>query len=145
MAQVEEAKFSCQSCGAKYRWKPELAGKKVKCKCGTVMTVSAKPPGSERRQAASDEPDLDALYDLAEEGKAVAKSEAAQPSLRCPSCKNELEPGAVVCASCGFNLKTGSKAAPKKAAAGAGMSAGRAPGGAAVATMGAPKGGTFAA
>jgi hypothetical protein len=99
------------------------------------MTAPAKPPGSAAApKRGSDEPDLDALYDLAEEGKAVAKAGAVEASLRCPSCKNELEPGATVCVNCGFNLKTGSKAAPKKAAAaGAGMSAGRAPGGAAVA------------
>src|SRR5262245_48172536 len=122
MAQVEEAKFSCQSCGKSYRWKPELAGKKVKCKCGAVMTAPAKNPAAAADRGGSDEPDLDALYDLAEEGKAVAKSAEAAPSLRCPSCKSDLEPGASVCVNCGFNLKTGSKAAPKKA--GAAMSAG---------------------
>jgi hypothetical protein len=54
----------------------EQAGKKVKCKCGTVMTAPAKPPGSASapKSRGSDEPDLDALYDLAEEGKAVAKA-----------------------------------------------------------------------
>src|SRR5262245_19522245 len=127
MAQVEEAKFSCQSCGAKYRWKPELAGRKVKCKCGAVMTAPAQNPAAARSSSrGSDEPDLDAMYDLAEEGKAVAKSAgaAAAPTMRCPSCKSDLEPGAAICVNCGFNLKTGSKAAPKKAAPGAGMSAG---------------------
>jgi hypothetical protein len=106
------------------------------------MTAPAKPPGSAAApKRGSDEPDLDALYDLAEEGKAVAKAGAVEASLRCPSCKSELEPGAAICVNCGFNLKTGSKAAPRKAAAaGAGMSAGRAPGGAAVLGAGAKTG-----
>src|SRR5690348_16638707 len=40
----EVAGFSCGACGKQYRWKPELAGKKVKCKCGTPISVPATPP-----------------------------------------------------------------------------------------------------
>src|SRR5262245_6482680 len=35
-------KFACQSCGKSLVWKPEIAGKRVRCSCGTVQTV---PPG----------------------------------------------------------------------------------------------------
>src|SRR4051794_13053751 len=31
--------FSCDGCGRMYRWKSELAGCKVKCRCGQVMTA----------------------------------------------------------------------------------------------------------
>lgn len=34
-----DAKFGCDECGKRYRWKEQLAGKKVKCKCGHVMRV----------------------------------------------------------------------------------------------------------
>ena len=38
----------CPSCGKQFRWKPELAGKRAKCKCGGVMTVpEQEPPDSE--------------------------------------------------------------------------------------------------
>src|SRR5438034_383925 len=47
MSQVEEAKFSCKNCGKSYKWKPEFAGRKVKCKCGYVMTAPAAPPASD--------------------------------------------------------------------------------------------------
>jgi len=32
-------RFSCDGCNRSYTWKAELAGKRVKCKCGQVMTV----------------------------------------------------------------------------------------------------------
>src|SRR6267142_1406221 len=37
------ATFSCESCGKQYPWKPELAGKKARCKCGAVLSVPAQP------------------------------------------------------------------------------------------------------
>src|SRR5256714_2049909 len=39
--------FACETCGKEYRWKPELAGKRVKCKCGGVMTDPATAPEDE--------------------------------------------------------------------------------------------------
>jgi hypothetical protein len=130
MEQVDQGKFSCNSCGKSYKWKPEFAGRKVKCKCGFTMTAPATPPNA---AAVSDEPDLDAMYDLASAGQEAAKMEAASPTFRCPSCQASLEPGVTVCTECGFNLKTGSKVKAKAAAAGA---AGGMGGGAAVATAG---------
>src|SRR5436853_7687691 len=34
MAQTAVRAVSCDTCGKQYRYKPELAGKKVKCPCG---------------------------------------------------------------------------------------------------------------
>ena len=134
MSQVEEAKFSCKNCGKSYKWKPEFAGRKVKCKCGYVMTAPSAPPGG-------DEPDLDALYDLADAGKEAA---AAAPMVRCPSCMSEMEPGTAVCPACGFNVKTGkpAKAAPSTAKRQAPVASGGAtiPGKPATAGAGAPSG-----
>jgi len=110
MEQVDQGKFSCTGCGKSYKWKPELAGKKVKCKCGAVVAVPkelAPPPDSEV--------DLDGLYELAAEEKKSARRQQEEPvGFRCPSCHGDLEIGAVVCTSCGFNLKTGSKASASK-------------------------------
>lgn len=33
--------ISCPACGASYPWKPQLAGKKVRCKCGTMFAAIA--------------------------------------------------------------------------------------------------------
>src|SRR5882724_7099401 len=100
MEQVDQGKFSCKQCRKSYKWKPEFAGKKVKCKCGYVMTAPAQPPNAPASAPReSDEPDLDALYDLADAGKQAASAEVS--TIRCPSCQSDLELGTVVCGQCG--------------------------------------------
>jgi len=106
---VEQGKFSCGKCGKSYKWKPEIAGKKVKCKCGQIMAAPAEEP-----IAAEPEIDLDGLYELAAEEKKATKRQREEPvGFRCPACTSELQIGAVMCTACGFNLKTGSRGAPK--------------------------------
>lgn len=119
MSQTQQAKFQCGACGKTYGWKAELAGKRVKCKCGQVMTVpqAIEPP------APAEDP-MAGLYDLvpddppaeARPRKAAAAAPAAATGaavgdvgVRCPSCKSAMQPGSVLCVSCGFNLKTGKK------------------------------------
>src|SRR5690606_41512501 len=53
------APITCGGCHKQYKWKPDLAGKKVKCKCGTVIAVPAQPQPPE--------PDDDDLYAFADE------------------------------------------------------------------------------
>jgi len=66
----------CNGCRKQYKWKPELAGKKVKCKCGTVIDVPAQPqpPG----------PDEDDLYAFADDPSTggPAAAVAAIPPIR---------------------------------------------------------------
>jgi hypothetical protein len=69
MSDVAAAKIVCAGCGKSYAWKPELAGKKVKCKCGTVIHVP---------QPAAPKEEPDDLYDLA------PSEEAAKPKKRLP-------------------------------------------------------------
>lgn len=38
--------FACDTCGKQYRWKPELAGKRAKCKCGAVVDCPASDPAA---------------------------------------------------------------------------------------------------
>jgi hypothetical protein len=127
MPEVEEAGFSCTACGRQYRWKPELAGKSVKCKCGSPVKVpremgasaplaepqaaarSAPPRPAAKKQAApvasaapSDD-GLDALYALAEQEAAVGSDE----SRFCPNCGSQLSPDAVLCTACGFDRRKG--------------------------------------
>ena len=93
------------------------------------MTAPKEPPSAER----ADEPDLDALYDLAADGKAAAA--AAPPMIRCPSCQSEMEVGSIECPTCGFNLKKGAR--PRKQAVASGGAA--IPGRPAVAAAGTAK------
>src|SRR5207248_117101 len=69
MSDVVSAKIVCEGCNKTYAWKPELAGKKVKCKCGTVIHVP---------QAAAPKEEPEDLYDLA------PSEEAVKPKKRLP-------------------------------------------------------------
>src|SRR4051812_39539607 len=104
MASTTAGKFSCDACGKSYSWKAELAGRRVKCKCGGVMTVPASDP------AAVDDalpPDFEDLYALAE-GTPVADAVTPPAFTRgggaaCPSCGAQVDSAAVLCVSCGTN------------------------------------------
>src|SRR5688500_10272533 len=50
--QLEELSFTCGSCGKQFRWKPELAGKSVKCKCETTIRVPDAAGGVAQPKAA---------------------------------------------------------------------------------------------
>ncbi len=70
MSEATAARFSCGGCNKTYAWKPELAGKRVKCKCGQILDVP--------QATAQDEED--ALYDLAPSEEPVKpKRPAARP------------------------------------------------------------------
>jgi hypothetical protein len=114
----------CPSCGKKYAWKPDLGGKKVRCKCGEVIAVPADPPSASPAKP----PVEDDLYDFAADAPVAppprrvqsAQTPAAAPIsipgmeddlYRCPSCSQSMNPGAIICSHCGFNLKTGEKSA----------------------------------
>jgi hypothetical protein len=58
MSNTASLRFSCNACNKSYAFKPELANKKVKCKCGAVMVVPDLSANSD-----------DELYDIADEPK----------------------------------------------------------------------------
>ena len=86
MSTVTMAPIVCAGCNRKFAWKPELAGKRVKCKCGQAISVRAaegqagpakpvapKPPKPVKHV----EPDemglgLDGLFALAEDADRAA-------------------------------------------------------------------------
>lgn len=102
--------FNCSACNRAYPWKPELAGKKARCKCGAVMQVPAS------LEAAPDEPSLDALESAIPPPPADAPPlPAAAP--QCPACSAQLPEGAVLCMACGYNLRTGQRVTTEVGAA----------------------------
>jgi hypothetical protein len=120
MEQVSQGKFSCDACGKVYRWKPELAGRRVKCKCSHVLTAPREEPG------APEDDITDGLYDLAEAEKQSARRQSSvSEGFRCPSCQSDLPLGAMACVKCGFDMRTGAASAPKLSLA-PGMPAGAA-------------------
>lgn len=103
--------FACPTCKKKYVVKDDAAGKQAKCgKCGSTIRVPEPAP----------EPDIEDDFNLAplpgeDFGTDLpAPASPEEPALapaaahnRCPSCDAPLSPEAVICVSCGFNLKTG--------------------------------------
>ncbi|MCC6421894.1 MAG: hypothetical protein IT447_00265 [Phycisphaerales bacterium] len=92
MSESQAPQFQCVGCNKTYRWKPELAGKKAKCKCGQVMEVPAEPPMP---------PEEEGLYDLVDEpqprpqvqGSVMAPSPASnQPSPVAPAATMSATP-----------------------------------------------------
>src|SRR5947207_2068509 len=43
MAVATGGRFSCETCGNSFAWKPSMAGKKAKCGCGAVILVPPAP------------------------------------------------------------------------------------------------------
>ena len=126
MATTTEAKFACAACGKQYAWKPEMAGKKGKCKCGAALDVpmsvdeiprpaasAASAPARGPARAPAGEP---SLHDLVALTKGEVREDAAY---RCPWCGEPMEGKSPVCAKCKMNIKTGKKYDPKKEAAAA--------------------------
>jgi len=107
MPESASPKIDCPSCGKSYRWRSELAGRKVRCTCGHVMTMPAELGPESPPPPPVDE------YALAEDGGyELDIDEPARPAYatstgKCPSCNQPISPSAVLCVRCGFNLKKG--------------------------------------
>src|SRR5687768_16995000 len=119
MAEVDGPKFRCAACGREFRWKPELAGKKAKCKCGAAIEVPASPPAA----PAAIGGDAGA-YDVHDDSPPPAPKRrptvAAPPPpppmppppiqpqhIACPVCGTIALPTAILCQQCGYNFRTG--------------------------------------
>ncbi len=107
MSGVSDARVTCPGCGKRYRWRDDLAGRKVKCACGQVMTMPEVVP--------VDEEAGDAM--IAMESKTDATGGASDA---CPVCSAPMAAGAVLCTACGFNTQTGSRMGTQVTAEGTG-------------------------
>jgi hypothetical protein len=75
MSAAQPGRITCEVCGRSGPYRPELAGKRIKCKCGNIMLV-ADPPAEEPLRPEPLPPDpsadqaadeLSELYDLRED------------------------------------------------------------------------------
>ncbi len=111
--------FICPHCDRQYRFKPELEGKRIRCKCGEKFTVEApvfEEPDDEfdsydlHDEPAEHEgegPDWSAL--LGPEGGAAAAAPVELSANVCPNCRAAIKPGAALCIQCGTDLRSGKK------------------------------------
>lgn len=104
--------FACPYCDRQYRFKPELEGKRIKCKCGEKFTIEA-PVAAEEQDgydldhgvSEDDGPDWSAL--LGPDGDAPPPVQATNKV--CPGCGSAVNPDAAICVQCGTDLRSGKK------------------------------------
>ncbi len=111
----DDQTFSCPHCDRRFLYKPELEGKRIRCKCGEKFTVEApliEEPDSyslgDNPEDEDDGPDLMALLSSAG-GDAAPVSAPAASGKFCPSCGSAVGDTAALCIQCGTNLKSGKK------------------------------------
>jgi hypothetical protein len=121
MSAPDEKTVGCPKCRKKYRLKPELLGKKVKCKkCGTQFRFpkiealeAAKAPSNAGRgemqdhkkpQVRSREGDF-SPYDIDDPDGSTAGKKVDVPT-ECAMCGGVMVKGQVVCGQCGYNRET---------------------------------------
>ncbi len=106
-----DATFECASCGKRFRWKPEFAGKRVKCKCNEVVTVPERNPlEPDPMEMDDDFVDLGAVNEWNGDVSSAATESVSAPSggaQSCPSCGASAKASAVICISCGYNFQDG--------------------------------------
>jgi hypothetical protein len=100
----------CSSCKKSYAFKPELAGKRVKCKCGGRIQFPDVEP----------EPEPELLSDdavIEDEGEYDLRSPPSRSvptdddsTLPCRNCGVRLPAGTILCTACGYNHRTGAVA-----------------------------------
>jgi hypothetical protein len=114
--------IQCPTCQKEYRWKPELAGKRVQCKCGETITVPAEEPQSEKTDLYDlvDEPAARApqgVVDLQSAAVSSAVALADDHRMTCPYCGETVDGGSTMCVFCGSSLEGVAAAKPKPAQA----------------------------
>ena len=113
-------KVACK-CGQRFTAKDELAGKQVKCpKCGGRLTIpreNAEKADTPPRSAAVGK-GAKGGADRLPPGRSAQRGPAGVDQLleeaglfsaakRCPNCRAAMDPNAILCVECGYNLKIG--------------------------------------
>ncbi len=94
MSNSPAAHFECPECAKKYRWKQEIAGRRIKCACNAIVTVPMQDPSAA------------AAMVIPEQAPFGADME---PTRNCPQCSAPVKATAAICIACGTNLVTGAK------------------------------------
>jgi len=118
------AAVKCTECSRRFAWKPELAGKRVKCKCGARLQFPSEPPRipPKKKVVATASPpkadDFNPLQELLDSMPAKGAASTPTPVINhsftyCPVCRADVSEQPSVCHNCGTNLIDPNKAAPR--------------------------------
>ena len=108
---VRRVAIVCPSCEAKFRVAPELIGRRGKCpKCTAVFRLDVPLEDEEPKPADLPSASDDVLpFALQPAGEDEYADVPVGKEASCPSCEGELEPGAVICIQCGYDVRTGQR------------------------------------
>jgi DNA-directed RNA polymerase subunit M/transcription elongation factor TFIIS len=117
----------CPECGKQIKAPENVVGKKVRCKSCQAAFVAAspvsggnkgKPPNKSVKPATikkpTDKPAKASKYDEEDDDPNPYGLIDVDLSPRCPDCANEVEEGAVICLTCGYNMRTREKAKTRR-------------------------------
>lgn len=99
---------TCPECDKRYRWKAELAGKKVRCACGAVMVMPDSDPTTEPVPQEDHSEDMGYELNLptdAPEMGSPSGNTTVRLGGKCPMCNLPMSDGAVLCLNCGFDIR----------------------------------------
>ncbi len=85
----QASSFACPSCGKEYRWKPEMAGRRAKCKCGGVVEVPVTDPALAAAPEPEPEPAFDDVFAAADAEHAPAEVPRQAATSPAPSLPRE--------------------------------------------------------
>ncbi len=109
--------IACPSCLKRFKWTPRIAGKRVTCHCGQKFVAPEAPggavvpvyeTGAKKPEPKQEDDTYELNFDDPAEDAPKRKAQHAGAT-KCPDCNAPVNPGAVVCVRCGYNLAAGEK------------------------------------
>jgi len=122
MSQGSSKSFTCPHCKKRFQWSTQIADRKAQCpNCAKKIRIPTVPgrvaeavdplPQSQKTapkpESNTYDLDLTGIDESIVEAPPSAAQQAAAQTGRCPACNQSINPGAVICIKCGYNLKKG--------------------------------------
>ncbi|MEZ6193455.1 MAG: hypothetical protein R3C45_19465 [Phycisphaerales bacterium] len=116
--------FICPHCNKRFQWTTRIADRKAQCpSCSKRIRIPTVPgrvaeaidplPENHKPQPQPQEDtydlDLTGLDETVAEPPPTPAQQAAAQTGRCPACNQSINPGAVICIKCGYNLRKGKR------------------------------------
>ncbi len=124
MSKGPSKSFICPHCSKRFQWTTRIADRKAQCpSCHKRIRIPTVPgrvaeavdplPETHKSQPQPEsntyDLDLTGIDESIVEAPPTPAQQAAAETGRCPACNQSINPGAVICVKCGYNLKKGKR------------------------------------
>ena len=145
MSKGPSKSFICPHCSKRFQWTTRIADRKAQCpSCHKRIRIPTVPgriaeavdplPETHKSQPLDESNtyalDLTGIDESIVEAPPTPAQQAAAETGRCPACNQSINPEAVICVKCGYNLKKGKRLQTDIANADSPQAAGKLAGGA---------------